>query len=110
MAGITSSSRSIRGKRGDSVSRDSNSPEHKSQQETVTRRDSSQNSDADLYSTAESQFLGSDTDDYRSPRDYKDVGLHSTAEPQFLKKGGKVSASKRADGIAQRGKTRGKYL
>jgi hypothetical protein len=27
-----------------------------------------------------------------------------------LKKGGKVSASSRADGIAQRGKTRGKYI
>ena len=27
-----------------------------------------------------------------------------------MKKGGKVSASSRADGIAQRGKTRGKYL
>ena len=29
---------------------------------------------------------------------------------ELYKKGGKVSASSRADGIAQRGKTRGKYI
>ena len=31
-------------------------------------------------------------------------------ESMGKKKGGKVSASSRADGIAQRGKTRGKYI
>ena len=31
-------------------------------------------------------------------------------KPDTYKKGGKVTASKRADGIAQRGKTRGRYM
>jgi hypothetical protein len=39
------------------------------------------------------------------------VGIDSLEEVEGKKKGGKVSsASKRADGIAMRGKTRGKYL
>ena len=34
--------------------------------------------------------------------------MAASAQGQPMKKGGKVSASRRADGIAQRGKTRGK--
>lgn len=35
---------------------------------------------------------------------------HKQLDLRFLKKGGKVSASRRGDGIAQRGKTRGKMV
>ena len=38
------------------------------------------------------------------------VGNTASAPGQGMKKGGKVSASKRADGIAKRGKTRGKMV
>ena len=39
---------------------------------------------------------------------HKRMAMYGTQEATHLKKGGKVgSASKRADGIAQRGKTRG---
>jgi|DEB19_MinimDraft_3_1074340.scaffolds.fasta_scaffold219361_2 hypothetical protein len=36
--------------------------------------------------------------------------LGKVHEDRGLKKGGKVSASKRADGIAQRGKTKGRFV
>ena len=38
------------------------------------------------------------------------VGLDSLEDAEGKKKGGMVSASKRADGIAQRGKTRGRMV
>ena len=37
-------------------------------------------------------------------------GLAKALGGKGMKKGGKATASKRADGIAQRGKTKGKYL
>ena len=41
----------------------------------------------------------------------KEKEVKETPQPVQKKKGGKISsASKRADGIAQRGKTKGKYL
>jgi len=41
----------------------------------------------------------------------KAIGLDSLDEPEGKKKGGKVgSVSKRADGIARKGKTRGKFV
>jgi hypothetical protein len=45
--------------------------------------------------------------------DYKnrwDLREQANREPAILKKGGTVSASRRGDGIAQRGKTRGKMV
>ena len=47
------------------------------------------------------------------PKDMEDsIALRDQAnrEPAILKKGGAVKASRRADGIAQRGKTRGKMV
>jgi hypothetical protein len=38
------------------------------------------------------------------------VGLDSLEEAEGKKKGGMVSASKRADGCAQRGKTKGRMV
>jgi len=39
-----------------------------------------------------------------------DLREQANREPAIFKKGGKVSASRRGDGIAQRGKTRGKMV
>ena len=61
---------------------------------------------------AERQKISELADQYkREMRGTKDASLRGKIrEATGLKKGGTVSASRRADGIAQRGKTKGKYL
>jgi hypothetical protein len=121
MAGITSSSRSSRGKRGQLS--DDNSPENKSQQEIVTRRgDDNSSANKSQQETVTRQTMHSWKTDPAKLYDHlyeqeavERQGLPPASEKTYdlnpgFKKGGKVSASKRADGIAQRGKTRGKYL
>jgi hypothetical protein len=51
--------------------------------------------------------------DAMSPKEraeLENVGEQFRTKPEAKKKGGMISASKRADGIAQRGKTRGKVI
>jgi hypothetical protein len=47
---------------------------------------------------------------FRERENQIDLREQANREPAILKKGGTVSASRRGDGIAQRGKTRGKMV
>jgi hypothetical protein len=58
-------------------------------------------------------FIGSGVDQYRGAKSVeadldRELESQNRREARGMKKGGKVTASSRADGIAQRGKTRGK--
>ena len=60
-------------------------------------------------------FIGGNVDKYKRARSEEDaiereLKSQDRRESRGMKKGGSVSASSRADGIAQRGKTRGKLI
>ena len=60
-------------------------------------------------------YIGSKIDTYKSARDdekgiERELESQTKREARGMKKGGAVSASSRADGIAMRGKTRGKII
>ena len=65
--------------------------------------------DVDPGFTPKKQFKELGKDEGMLPKDKADFFQNQRANPNNMKTGGKVSsASSRADGIAQRGKTRGK--
>ena len=62
-----------------------------------------------------SDFVGSGVNQYKNAKEQeaaldRELENQTKRESRGMKKGGVVSASKRADGIAQRGKTRGKMV
>jgi hypothetical protein len=58
------------------------------------------------------EFAGKSQEEQRLKQAYTNMEqiANRNKPPSSKAKGGVISASKRADGIAQRGKTRGKYL
>jgi hypothetical protein len=58
----------------------------------------------------EGKTVGEVMDDQRPRQAMREAAAEERREARGMKKGGVVSASKRADGIAQRGKTRGRMV
>ena len=54
--------------------------------------------------------VGAAIDDPRSRKAMREAAAEERREARGMKKGGVVSASRRADGIAQRGKTKGRMI